>query len=764
MASFCGTGGWAGPLAGDPDDSMVLTANSALGGIDLLWTYPGINPHTVAFYEIWRNTEDNLFTAINVGKESSDSYFDPVPAGVLHFYWIRAVSIHGTYGNFVGPAFALGKPFAEELLRELNQSISEDFLDNDLRTKIAEIGNVEQLLRQEIQDRTISETQIAATLSDVNAAAVQSLAVANQVLDLQSSDNAALVQSINTVQTQVNDNTASVQTQAQSIDGLKAQYTVKVDVNGHVSGFGLASTSNGAESATSKFIVNADQFGVGSPGKADQFPFVIDTSTNSVGINGQLVVNGEAIIDKLAASSIHGSKIVAGSLSADTFTSGTGGGNLLPNAAFAATYTGLDGKLKPDGLSALNGYLQSPANAVLAMSVSIAGNDDLHPPGVDGFIIWEPAQQAYGDDAYLQTVGEMMPAVAEQYYELSCYIGYSGASAGLYLFFYNSSGNEIGYISAAEKSLVSGKSGGKSLSDFDRKFSVGQAPVGTVSMRIAYRKFCAITTNTATLVEFLMPYVGIANGPNQSQPSPWSPSGVGTQMHGGVLKTSTVTADKFAVNSLSAITGNMGYLTAGEIHGGKIHGGGYSAYAWPPAGQNGFYLGPEGLMIGNYNDGQYVQFTQDGNMYAPGMSIDNGNLTISQLNCIGTHNILEGALTQTFNGSATNNIDLWINNDSNRTATVLVIAMVGGFTGYVWVYGDENDYTLPDHSIKCLNNNSTSSGPLDRGSNSGSGFGVYGRPFVHITTYSVSPGASFVYLRRTGPNVSLNVTAMVFKA
>ena len=213
-----------------------------------------------------------------------------------------------------------------------------------------------------------------------------------------------------------------------------------------------------------------------------------------------------------------------------------------------------------------------------------------------------------------------------------------------------------------------------------------------------------------------------------------------------------------------AVNATSGSFT-GSIKASNFMTGGYWGYAWPPAGQAGCYLGPEGLLIGNYNNGKYVQFTQDGNMYAPGMSIVNGNLTISQLNCIGTHNILQGALTQTFNGSATNNIDLWINNDSNRTATVMVIAKVGGFTSYVRFSGDGGDYTMPDHSMRCLNDNSTSSGPIDsRHNGSGTGLFAYGRPFVHITTYSVPPGASYVYLRRTGPDVSLSVTAMVFKA
>ena len=111
-------------------------------------------------------------------------------------------------------------------------------------------------------------------------------------------------------------NTSSIQTQATSINGLNAQYTVKVDAGGQVAGFGLASEPSAAGPNTSNFVVLADKFAVGAPGKTNQFPFVIDTATNSVGVNGALVVNGQAIVDKLTANSIDGAKIKAGTIGA----------------------------------------------------------------------------------------------------------------------------------------------------------------------------------------------------------------------------------------------------------------------------------------------------------------------------------------------------------------------------------------------------------------------------------------------------------------
>ena len=146
--------------------------------------------------------------------------------------------------------------------------------------------------------------------------------VVQNVLAKATGDIKSLGERITTAQSTADGNTSAVQTHAKSINGLEAQYTVKVDVNGKVAGYGLATTpKNGTPE--SKFIVNADRFGVGSTGKADVFPFVVDTQKNRVGVNGELVVNGKAIVDKLNAGDIHGDKITANTLNANRLKAGS---------------------------------------------------------------------------------------------------------------------------------------------------------------------------------------------------------------------------------------------------------------------------------------------------------------------------------------------------------------------------------------------------------------------------------------------------------
>ena len=105
---------------------------------------------------------------------------------------------------------------------------------------------------------------------------------------------------------------AEVQVQAQSINGLEAQYTVKIDANGSVAGFGLASTTSAAGSNTSEFYVNAnrfailpDQVGTADPAWQDSYAYA----------NGARVkYNGDLYIARIAHSS--------------------GTGNAPPNASF----------------------------------------------------------------------------------------------------------------------------------------------------------------------------------------------------------------------------------------------------------------------------------------------------------------------------------------------------------------------------------------------------------------------------------------------
>lgn len=177
----------------------------------------------------------------------------------------------------------------------------------------------------------------------------------------------------------------SASTSANNITGLQAQYTVKVDVNGYVSGYGLASTANNG-TPSSEFIVVADKFSIApvatNPGAADGSPFyhlTVPTTVNGVTVPagtymkaayiadatiGRAMIQDAAIDDakianlsaaKITAGTITAEKIAAGAITADKITAGaiTSGkiaaGAITADKIAAGTITG--GKIAADTIT-----------------------------------------------------------------------------------------------------------------------------------------------------------------------------------------------------------------------------------------------------------------------------------------------------------------------------------------------------------------------------------------------------------------------------
>ena len=95
---------------------------------------------------------------------------------------------------------------------------------------------------------------------------------------------------------------------------------------------------------------------------------------------------------------------------------------------------------------------------------------------------------------------------------------------------------------------------------------------------------------------------------------------------------------------------------------GYISGGAITSWDWPAASsggvtRRGFYLGSNGILIGNYNDNRYFYADINGDISAPGLSISGGSATFSgSLSAAGgTFSGALSAATGTFSGSLTAN-------------------------------------------------------------------------------------------------------------
>jgi uncharacterized protein YoxC len=119
--------------------------------------------------------------------------------------------------------------------------------------------------------------------------------------------NSSIVSQLAQLRSDLNGNVTTITQQAQTINGLGGQYSVKIDNNGRISGFGLSSTSNVYNgSVNSKFVINADAFEVWN-GVSATPTFSIDGT--------DLVFNG-----KISASSLYIGTIPSGVIGAGTIT------------------------------------------------------------------------------------------------------------------------------------------------------------------------------------------------------------------------------------------------------------------------------------------------------------------------------------------------------------------------------------------------------------------------------------------------------------
>lgn len=170
---------------------------------------------------------------------------------------------------------------------------------------------------------TSSVTSLTSTVN--NNYNTLSSAIQNEATARANADTAA-ASNLSTLTATVNNNYAALQTEqsvrAGADNTLFAQYTVKVDVNGYVSGFGLASSANNG-TPNSQFVFKADQFAFGAPGLSSAYPFVIQASATTVNgvavpagvyIDGAYIKNGTITNAKIGNAAIDNAKIADASI------------------------------------------------------------------------------------------------------------------------------------------------------------------------------------------------------------------------------------------------------------------------------------------------------------------------------------------------------------------------------------------------------------------------------------------------------------------
>ena len=107
-------------------------------------------------------------------------------------------------------------------------------------------------------------SRITSNDSDISAISTNVTSLTTSVNNL-TGDISAVASDVSTLETTVDDNTASITQTQTSIDGIEAQYTVKVEANGTIAGLELLAGGTGPETNGTSFIAQADEFGVNMP-------------------------------------------------------------------------------------------------------------------------------------------------------------------------------------------------------------------------------------------------------------------------------------------------------------------------------------------------------------------------------------------------------------------------------------------------------------------------------------------------------------------
>jgi hypothetical protein len=275
--------------------STVATAVVGVRGKILVWSSSG----EYALNEVVRDNLGFLYVCISPVSTSTN---DTLPTSFANptTHW----KLYGNMGSVEDSA---------SKITQLN------LLDGNSTSAAAQaIHGLNSILKDSNGNAVVSATNLSTMKTSVLNADGTARATATQVDYLNSqyvnpetgvANNVTLQQALNT--------------SADNVNGLRGQYTVKIDTNGAVAGFGLASTTTAAGNITSEFVVNADRFAImrgGSNTAAATAPFVVQATATT--INGQSVPAGVYMADAFIKNgSIEAAKI--GSLNADVINAGT---------------------------------------------------------------------------------------------------------------------------------------------------------------------------------------------------------------------------------------------------------------------------------------------------------------------------------------------------------------------------------------------------------------------------------------------------------
>lgn len=304
-----------------PKAPSNLTAIGDFRCIILKWTPP--DSLDLSGFEVWENTIDDVNTATRIAKPGSADYIrQGLPGLAKRYYWVKAVNKRGMASPFnsnIGVSAVTVQATHEDVVKQfVDSSLLAPTLEAGLKSYDAAleslVGFVAKVAEQQstidrqankiaaieefVSTVTSGEGQYATKEELLIAKNESTQAVIDHVDAVFAGPNGSLAAMITSLEARMNDKIVGLEITAEVLDGLKSQYTVKIDNNGYIAGFGLASDASSGV-PISEFLVLADRFAIAQPnqGEGSTYPFIVTT------VNGksQISMNSAFITEIVAA-------------------------------------------------------------------------------------------------------------------------------------------------------------------------------------------------------------------------------------------------------------------------------------------------------------------------------------------------------------------------------------------------------------------------------------------------------------------------------
>lgn len=555
-------------------DIKRFVTKSLLFAIELDWDLP--KTFTSGFStEIWRSNTNDISTAVKVATlpyPQSNYVINGVPLSTGYYFYLRGVDKQGNKGEFTEAVFGEADHNPDNLLNALEGKITKSQLGQELINSIkADINNavgeeaktrqtaVAGALAQIAAQAQSSGTAIknlekadqaqAETIKTVTAKAESALSGITAVRQAQAQSDKANAQQINALTAKVGNAESTVSQVSSAVAGLNGKvssmHTIKTQAiaGGRTAVAGIALGANQEESSV---IVMADKFGIVANANDGNVKPVFSVANGQVGIRGDLVVAGSVTRDKFSAGS---------------------GANLLYNPVFFPDNNG-----KPFGwrdVQTSDGNFSVGAFR-LDHENSRFGNDYFSgiDPNTDRCVNW--LNTGTGDNAWAVSIAQDVKLIPGKSYIFSFYGAIHGGKIEYPIYTQSSPGVNSGILPTTDGVIASSGSrndGYHGFMNMPRYYSKFTAPEsGYVRLQISSRGkgLQRLLLMRAMLEECTE---------HTTEPSPWANAGV-SAIHGGSIIADTIRGDHIQANQeirAPRITG--GVITGNTVNGATINGG-----------------------------------------------------------------------------------------------------------------------------------------------------------------------------------------------